>query len=969
MQGWSLLEAEARDAFVGAGRFPLRAYSEFMPPPYVGLKPYEPSRSRATRACTSRASDDLALDITEYEQREELAPGLDRIASLLVTEMTRLARGTSRLLSRTLLEGNPAWPAALAEAASQHGFRHETFSIALSLALSRTQDDKGNVRWTLFGASHEGPSLPFWKSFADDDGHRFFALVAWLAPPDGSPAVAANGFDPHDAAGVRVVVDTAGEGELPAFARGLVLHEGASLAGVRVIVTFRPFAALPEAVQRAYLARQIQIVPSPASLVFFEHPRYRELAKTLPHARQIPLLHLFPRVEGGYAIRIPQSGWLDEHEPGHDGYARGHRIVPSVVRTHRWQRVERDEHVGVVPAFADEVTTALFSTDPDDVGLYGKPMARNAQVWTERYEVLLDGPRATRPELAHAEGVLREGGRFGYRFWYPPMRGGRRDLFWHLPLVARQRPQARHVTRYEDAPPLGYVTAERDGEASIELRPRMLARPWHSAAATLFPRDPGHLRNTTSHSVRKVLELAEMLGSPLPPGLARRLVHAPKHASYEEWLARLLEIGAHPRAARELASHLRELAGPAPVQAPLAPLTFEHTATRDYEKRLWQTIAHLAGGEFRFKENADVVSVNRGKTGGRAGTLANVVAAERSDLARLGDHLKERHRALIESHGMTGKAMVVDHAFRWETDFDFGWSLGWSKNQAGEASERNIVVMIPGRDRGEAIILADHYDTAYMEDVYEAERGGDGFRVAAHGADDNHSGTAALLLAAEVLLPLAKAGQLARDVWLVHLTGEEFPSDCMGARALAQALVERRLSFEQDDGSRVDVSGTRVTGVYVLDMIAHNNMRDKDAFLICPGEGAGSARLAVLAHEANAAWNERVPSWNAKDGRVGKGRAHRVAEGHAVPPAFEHLAVHGQIATEWEPRSVLYNTDGQIFSDVGVPVTLFMENYDINRAGYHDTHDTMKNIDLDYAAAISAIAIEAVARAATRPAT
>jgi hypothetical protein len=46
-------------------------------------------------------------------------------------------------------------------------------------------------------------------------------------------------------------------------------------------------------------------------------------------------------------------------------------------------------------------------------------------------------------------------------------------------------------------------------------------------------------------------------------------------------------------------------------------------------------------------------------------------------------------------------------------------------------------------------------------------------------------------------------------------------------------------------------------------------------------------------------------------------------------------------------------------------VVLFMENYDINRTGYHDTHDTMENIDLDYGAAFAAITIEAVARAAT----
>jgi hypothetical protein len=42
-----------------------------------------------------------------------------------------------------------------------------------------------------------------------------------------------------------------------------------------------------------------------------------------------------------------------------------------------------------------------------------------------------------------------------------------------------------------------------------------------------------------------------------------------------------------------------------------------------------------------------------------------------------------------------------------------------------------------------------------------------------------------------------------------------------------------------------------------------------------------------------------------------------------------------------------------------------MENYDIKRSGYHDSHDTMTNIDLDYGAAVVAIAIEAVARTAT----
>jgi hypothetical protein len=40
-----------------------------------------------------------------------------------------------------------------------------------------------------------------------------------------------------------------------------------------------------------------------------------------------------------------------------------------------------------------------------------------------------------------------------------------------------------------------------------------------------------------------------------------------------------------------------------------------------------------------------------------------------------------------------------------------------------------------------------------------------------------------------------------------------------------------------------------------------------------------------------------------------------------------------------------------------------MEHYDIDRSGYHDTHDTLANIDLDYGAALAAIAIETVADA------
>src|SRR5262249_19203827 len=150
------------------------------------------------------------------------------------------------------------------------------------------------------------------------------------------------------------------------------------------------------------------------------------------------------------------------------------------------------------------------------------------------------------------------------------------------------------------------------------------------------------------------------------------------------------------------------------------------------------------------------------------------------------------------------------------------WMGGWERNQKKGRQERNIVVRIPGRDPAQAVIMADHYDTAYMHDLYYVAEGGTGARLAAAGADDNHSATAALLLAAPLLLQLSREGQLGCDVWLVPLTGEEFPADCLGARHLAGALVERTFYVRESSGVLHDLSGVQVRGLYVSDMIAHN---------------------------------------------------------------------------------------------------------------------------------------------------
>src|SRR5215469_9875283 len=393
---WEQIEAEARESF-GKRPFPLRAYSEFMPSPYVGIKPYRPAR--ASGACTFAVSHGHTLDIDEYEQAHDLEPGLDRIAEHLVLELGKFVAGESCGLPRAFLENNRAWPGELAAATAAGRLSHDPRLIICPLALSRTQDDKGNDRWTLFGASHERPGPPFWHGLDEGSIDR---LLAW-AGLDGPWRILAP------------------EAELPHALRGRLLA-GGRLDRLRTLITFEPFGALPAVVRAAVLAGKLVLVPTPASLVFFEHPGFRRLERELAHATQIPLLHLFPHVEGSCTIRIPQSGWLDEFDPRTGLGPHRHGPVPQLARSHRWQRIERDAGLPGDGTFTDPFSVALFSTDPEELGLYGKPLARNAQIWTGDYCLLLDGPRADRAAIQHAAAVLDAGGRFGFRMYYPPMR-------------------------------------------------------------------------------------------------------------------------------------------------------------------------------------------------------------------------------------------------------------------------------------------------------------------------------------------------------------------------------------------------------------------------------------------------------------------------------------------------------------------------------------------------------------------
>ena len=155
---WSRIFSQG-NPFRGDGRFPIAAYSEFMPGPHVGLSPYGgPDRALL--------DDGYGLPVTEYEEELQLQLGLLRIAQQLLGELRKLGRG-EHSFAKDLLIDNPYWPAELARGVAE--LEKERYVLFLPLALSRTQDDKGRVRWQ-FRASEQAPACSFWQSFYSAPG-------------------------------------------------------------------------------------------------------------------------------------------------------------------------------------------------------------------------------------------------------------------------------------------------------------------------------------------------------------------------------------------------------------------------------------------------------------------------------------------------------------------------------------------------------------------------------------------------------------------------------------------------------------------------------------------------------------------------------------------------------------------------------------------------------------------------------
>src|SRR5262249_60831754 len=76
--------------FEGSGRYPIEAYSEFMPPPRLGRRAYG-----AVDPLLFDDGDPWGWNVTEYEEELELGPGLAHIASQVVDSRVHTSAGAA----------------------------------------------------------------------------------------------------------------------------------------------------------------------------------------------------------------------------------------------------------------------------------------------------------------------------------------------------------------------------------------------------------------------------------------------------------------------------------------------------------------------------------------------------------------------------------------------------------------------------------------------------------------------------------------------------------------------------------------------------------------------------------------------------------------------------------------------------------------------------------------------------------
>lgn len=243
-------------------KFVLPAYSEYMPPPRVGC-----SRCGKPDNTIFSDEDDYGWKISEMEENYELLPGIENIGKQIMEHIVKLGKGLPEFHiaghKQQNLINNPYWPSELAAKAGQ--LEHEQYVSFLPMMLSRTQDDKGRVRWTFFGNSIKNPEYAFWKSFysepakelSEKDFQSFMLRI--LSEAYGEKAGSNSKLNNL---GFRILQPESKD-LLPTWGKSYLVNDDDTFENVKYLLSFRPFASLPEIVKHKYLEGKLALLPFP----------------------------------------------------------------------------------------------------------------------------------------------------------------------------------------------------------------------------------------------------------------------------------------------------------------------------------------------------------------------------------------------------------------------------------------------------------------------------------------------------------------------------------------------------------------------------------------------------------------------------------------------------------------------------------------------------------------------------------
>ena len=500
------------------------------------------------------------------------------------------------------------------------------------------------------------------------------------------------------------------------------LGDETPLRGVKYLLTFRPFRDLPAAVRRKYLAGDLNLLPFPGSLLFWGIESYAASGRADAAGRADSAaapVRTARMARAGFACRN-RAGSRSRAPPVPSGRActsaicclfaiptSGPFAAPAPIAS----------TIASWPPTNIGWPTSLFSTKPQDIGLYHKPMARNVQLWSHEFRPLLDGPTAKaadhprRRRAASPPAVCS-----AIASCFPPCASAGTSCTGIGPwsLISIETKSGGHGLRQRSAGLFDRLPIDGQ-QAQLTTRPmRTLATLAYNVHGHTDNVDLFHGLEETSAATddHQRLQDARCLGTARAQTVAAHLRPAAPDHRQEGNPGRLAAlVAAAGQAAqrrdgpRGLVEQLRVLPGAGDEAGrPTAEASRTKSATAQEERAPVADVpAHrlplLRGSLLETRSATCPRAISSTRTTPIASRTSRRTRPSRTTIAIWRSWAITCWTTTPGSSPITAwtdAVQIGELPFHWHTDYPFPWMGGWVHNQDGKAYERNLHGQDPG---------------------------------------------------------------------------------------------------------------------------------------------------------------------------------------------------------------------------------------------------------------------------------